>query len=96
MTVVVLAISGCIGEGVVSPLLGNQQLVQSGVLFTSARQIAISVSTSVFPGFATAAVSGGRVSGGLVGKTKTVAETRRFCQVLRGRLHPVLSLQYLT
>ena len=55
----------------VSPLLGNQQLVQGGVLFTSARQLANSVSTSVSPGF-----SAGAISGGLVCKSKTVAKTR--------------------
>lgn len=52
------------------PLLDNQQIVQVGVLSTSARQLAISVSYSVSPGSSAAAVSGGRVSGGFVAKLR--------------------------
>ena len=48
MNVVVFIISGCIGRGVVSPILGNQQLVMSGVLFTSARKGFVLVLQSLF------------------------------------------------
>ena len=86
----VLVISGCIGRGVVSPLLGNQHLEQGGVLSTSVRQIAISVISSVSPGFSAAAISGGGcVSGGLVSKTKTalLSFSAFFAEGKRGRLH---------
>ena len=64
----------------VSPLLGNLQIVQGCVLCTSVRLLTINVSASVSPGFSAAAVSGGRVSGRLVGKTKTIAETKTVLQ----------------
>jgi hypothetical protein len=61
---------------VVSPLLGNQQLGQGGVLSTSARQLAISVTSSVSPGFSVVAVSCGCFSG------EFVAKLRLFCRVV--------------
>ena len=68
MTVVVFIISVSIGERVVSPLLGNSQLVPGGVRFAFASKLAICISiiSSYFLS------DGGRVSGGLLAETKTV------------------------
>ena len=57
--------------------LGNQQLVWGGVVFTSARQLAISVSTSVSPVLSVAAASGG-----LAAKLRPSPKQRQFCQAV--------------
>ena len=79
-----------------APLLGNQQLLQGGVLSTSARQLTISVSSSVSPDFSVATVCDSHVSGSFVVKLRPSPKHRLFCRVIQGRLHTTLSLEYLT
>ena len=71
------------------PLIGNQQLVQGGVHFTSARQLTISVSTSVSLVFSTAAVRGDHVA-----EIKMVLQS--YNEGRRGRLPTIISFEYLT
>jgi hypothetical protein len=64
-----------IGDGVVSPLIGNQQLVQGDALFTFARKLAISAGTSVY-------FLSGICKRRSLCKTKIVTEIKRFCRVV--------------